>query len=189
MAARVGITRDDVIDAGLAVLAEHGPDGLSLGAVARRLGIRTQSLYAHVDGVDGLRRALAIHGLDDLAGVVSAAAIGVDGVEALRAVVAAHVLAATRNPDLYDLSIHPPGDDPELTEAVRRAGEPLGLVLERLGLGPADQIHWTRLLLSSVAGYGRLRSSGRFALTADEGETERRLVDMLVAAAPAAAGG
>lgn len=186
MAARVGITRADVIDAALEVLAEQGPGGLSLGAVARRLGIRTQSLYAHVDGADGLRRALAIHGLDRLTAAMTAATIGVDGPDALRAVVGAHLAAATGEPDLYDLSIHPPGDDPELTAAVRRANEPLGLVLDRLGLAADDRVHWTRLMLSTVAGYGRLRTTGRFALPVDEDETEPRLVDMLVAAAPVA---
>lgn len=187
MAARVGITRADVIDAALEVLGEQGPGGLSLGAVARRLGIRTQSLYAHVDGADGLRRALAIHGLDRLTAAMTAATIGVDVPDALRAVVAAHAEAAAGDPDLYDLSIHPPGDDPELTAAVGRANEPLGLVLDRLGLSSDDRVHWTRLMLSSVAGYGRLRGTDRFALPVDEDETGRRLVDMLVAAVPVVA--
>lgn len=189
MAARVGITRDAVIDVALAVLAEEGPDGMTLGAVARRLGIRTQSLYAHVDGADGLRRAVAIHGLRRLTAKVTAATIGVDGVDALRAIVAAHLSAATDEPDLYDLSIHPPGDDPELADALLAANEPLTLVCDRLGFAADDRVHWTRLMLSSVAGYSRLRSTGRFTLPADDTETARRLLDMLVAAAPTDGGG
>lgn len=39
---------DEIVDAALAVMAETGAAGLSLGAVARRLGIRTPSLYEHV---------------------------------------------------------------------------------------------------------------------------------------------
>ena len=37
---------------------------VALRPVAERLGVRVQSLYAHVDGADGLRRALALRGLD-----------------------------------------------------------------------------------------------------------------------------
>ena len=61
MAARRGVTTDQVVAAALAVLDEAGRvTDVRPAAVAKRLGIRSQSLYAHVDGGAGLRRLLAL---------------------------------------------------------------------------------------------------------------------------------
>ena len=77
MAARAGLRRDGVIAAAVETIDDGvRPADLSLSALARRLGIRPQSLYAHIDGADGLRRAVAVAGLDALATVVTAAGIG-----------------------------------------------------------------------------------------------------------------
>lgn len=154
---------------------------LSLGALARSLGIRPQSLYAHVDGADGLARALAIAGLDDLGVEVTNASIGRSGHEAVEAVVRAHLGFARLRPGLYEAAIHPPGHDPELIAAVERVGAPLERVLTAMGLSSLDRVHWTRLFLSTVYGYAVLSDSGRFALPVDTGTTEARLVEMLTA--------
>ena len=180
MAARVGIRREDVLAAALDILAQLGEDALSLSEVARRLGIRTQSLYAHVDGVEGLRRALAIHGLERIRDAATDAALGVEGPDAVAAVVRAHLAVATEAPSLYDIAIHPPGTASDFISAVRSAGEPLQKVLRSSGLVGEDATHWTRLMLSTVAGYSRLCSGGRFALSANVTRTEDRLVAMLV---------
>lgn len=180
MAARAGVTRSDVIAAAVQLTEESGRlDAVTLGAVARRLGIRPQSLYAHVDGADGLRRALAVAALDALAGEVVRASIGVSGLAAVDAIVRAHLAFARERPGVYEAAIHPPGDDPELLAAVASVSAPLEIVLTSMGLGQADVVHWTRLVLSSVYGYAALHRSGSFTLRADTATTEDRLVAML----------
>ena len=52
--------------------------------MAERLGVRTQSLYSHVDGLDGLRRELALHAVRELGAVLTDAAMGRAGAEAMR---------------------------------------------------------------------------------------------------------
>jgi len=152
---------------------------VSLGALARRLGIRPQSLYAHVDGADGLGRAVAVAGLDQLSLEVTAASIGTSGLDAVAAIVEVHLRFAGRRPGLYEAAIHPPAGDPELLLAIERAGAPLERVLSGMGLPPDDRVHWTRLFLAGVYGYVVLHGSGRFALPVDTKETEARLIKML----------
>ncbi len=181
MAARLGVSATQVEAAAVAELdLTERPDDVSLGAVARRLGIRTQSLYAHVDGSAGLRRLLALHSLDELAEVVSASAVGRDGVEAVEAIVEAQLRYASRHPGRYLASIHPPGDDAELGAAVDRVRGPLDLVLGRAGLDPDARVHWTRLALSTITGFVILRAAGSFTLVADVDDTAAQLVAMLV---------
>jgi AcrR family transcriptional regulator len=51
---RRALTREAVVDAALEVLDEGGVDGMSMRAVAERLGTGAASLYAHVSGKDEL---------------------------------------------------------------------------------------------------------------------------------------
>ena len=54
MAARLGISKADVIDTAFELLEEtQNVQAVTMTAVAARLGIRVQSLYAHVDGTQG----------------------------------------------------------------------------------------------------------------------------------------
>jgi len=68
MAARIGISKTNVIDTAFGILEETQSIQLvSMTAVAARLGIRVQSLYAHIDGSTGLKRELALRSLEKLA--------------------------------------------------------------------------------------------------------------------------
>src|SRR5690348_4791607 len=129
MGVKVGLDRDQVV-AAAAELLEHDPAGAppTLAAVAARLGVRTQSLYAHVDGAEGLRRALALLALTRLTERLRSAAIGVAGRDAVDAIVRAYLAFASRHPGLYAASMRAPGDDPELRAAIADAMEPLNLV-------------------------------------------------------------
>lgn len=47
---RAGLTRTAILKAAHEVLNENGLDGLTMRALARRLGVAPNSLYSHVDG-------------------------------------------------------------------------------------------------------------------------------------------
>ena len=93
----MGLDREQVVDAAVDVLVEQGRFP-GLADVAGRLGIRTQSLYAHVDGVDGLRRQLALRGLAALTHRLTDAAMGRAGADAVEAIVLAWVTFAAEQP-------------------------------------------------------------------------------------------
>ena len=90
MAARLGISKADVIDTAFELLEEtQNVQAVTMTAVAARLGIRVQSLYAHVDGTQGLQREIALRSLQKLAQRLNQAAIGVAGIDAVRSVLKA----------------------------------------------------------------------------------------------------
>ncbi|MCX4745218.1 TetR/AcrR family transcriptional regulator C-terminal domain-containing protein [Kitasatospora sp. NBC_01287] len=53
------LSREIIARAALRVVDEHGPDGLTMRALAERLGVKAASLYNHVAGKDELLDALA----------------------------------------------------------------------------------------------------------------------------------
>ena len=180
MAAPVGLDRDAVVDAAVEVLREQGRlEAVALREVADRLGVRTQSLYAHVDGVEGLRRALAVRALDALAEELTEAAIGRSGGDAVAAVLRAHAAFAAAEPGLYDATLRPPGDDAEIGAAMAAVGRPLNLVFASSGLDEVTALHWYRILFSAVHGFSVLRRDGLLTMPADPDETLEVMIDAL----------
>lgn len=64
LAADTRLSRARVVDAGLALLAERGRDGVSMRALADALGTAPMSLYRHVHGKDDLLRAIVARVLE-----------------------------------------------------------------------------------------------------------------------------
>ncbi len=55
------IDRDQITAAALALMQEHGLDGLGMRALAGRLGVRASALYWHVPNKDGLYALMTGH--------------------------------------------------------------------------------------------------------------------------------
>ena len=73
---RAGLTPQRVAEEAALLADEVGLDQLTLAAVAQRFGVALPSLYKHVRGLDGLRRDLAVVGVQQLAEALSRAAVG-----------------------------------------------------------------------------------------------------------------
>lgn len=180
MAAPRGLQREQVIDAAVELLVETGdPSRVSLGTLARRLEVRPQSLYAHVDGAPGLRRELALRALEALSETVTEAAVGRAPVEALEAIVRAHFDFALARPGLYAAAIHPPGDDPVLEDAVGRVVRPLDTVLERAGIDEIGRVHWNRTVLAAVYGLMSLLRDDQLTRPVDPRATADHIVGLI----------
>lgn len=181
MAAPVGVTKGQVVDAASTVLAEAGAvDAVTLGGVAARLGIRTQSLYAHVDGLAGLRRELALRGLAALGERLAGAAAGRSGAAAIEGIVRAYLQFAEDEPGLYEASLRPPGDDAEVRGAMAAVMRPLLAVFESYGLDAEIGTHWYRIVFASVYGLAGLRRASLLTLPAPLDQTVELLVEALV---------
>ena len=65
---RAGLDSDAVVAAAAALADAEGLERLTLARLAQQLGVRSPSLYAHVDGLEDLRTRLAIRGARQLRG-------------------------------------------------------------------------------------------------------------------------
>jgi len=178
MAAGVGLDRSSVVEEAAALADESGFDAVTLAALAARLGVRSQSLYAHVDGLDGLRRDLAALGQQALADRLGRAAMGRAGEDALRALCNAYAEFASERPGLYACSLRAPGDDPELARTTQAATEPWQAVLRSCGLGPTEITHYHRALWAALHGFVTLRAQGLMTRAASPDRSFALLVDV-----------
>ena len=102
----------EIVTTTRALLARDGVEALSLGAVAKALGIKPPSLYKHFASRADLEAALIAIGLSELGDAMEAA--GAD----LQAIGAAYRTFALANPELYRLMTSAPLPRDKLPEGL-----------------------------------------------------------------------
>jgi AcrR family transcriptional regulator len=177
---RAGLDPDAVVGAAAALADAEGLDAVTLARLASDLGVRSPSLYAHIGGLDDLRRRLAARGARELAAALQAAAAGRAAGDALLAIAHAYRDYARRHPGLY--AAIQPAPNPDDPDAVAAAGQVVGVVVAVLrgyGIEGDDAIHATRIIRSALHGFVSLEAAGGFGLPVDLDDTFARLVATL----------
>ncbi len=95
--------RDAILRASLEIGTEFGEDGLTMRAIASRLGLSVTALYQHYDGKPSILRGLNLWGADRLAVHLAPAHDLVDPVARLVDESVRYVRWACENPWLYRL--------------------------------------------------------------------------------------
>ncbi|WP_183091956.1 TetR/AcrR family transcriptional regulator [Mycetocola lacteus] len=156
--ARAGLTPDRVREAAIKLVRAEGFDALSLGALARELGVRVPSLYNHVDNLDTLRAAVsasAILSLDE----------ALRDAPSLETIAHAYLAFARTEPGLYRASLRAP--NPENTHheaAALRVLERIEEALAEFSLGPDERIDAIRGLRALLHGFVELTLAGAFEM-------------------------
>lgn len=184
MARKPRVDRAALVDAAARMVNTEGVEALSLSRLAGEMGVRTPSLYNHVDGLPGLQRELALRNAQMLADVFADAAIGRAGADAVLALAQAFRDYIKQNPGIYMVSqrvtelVSP--DDVELNTAMDRGVRIVAAVIASFGLQGDDALHAVRALRATVHGFATLEVVGGFGLPLDCDESFRRLILMLV---------
>jgi AcrR family transcriptional regulator len=180
--ARRGLDRAQVVGAAIAIADEEGLEAVTLARVAAALGVRSPSLYNHVDGRDGLLRAIAARSTRELATALRRAATGRAGIDAVAAFAQAQRDYARAHPGRYAATVAAPArGDTEHEKAAADAVDVLTSVLGGSGLEGDDVIHAARALRSAVHGFAALEASGGFGLAVDTDVSFRRMVEAVAA--------
>ena len=167
--------RDEIVAAALELLEEQGPDGVTMRAVAARVGIRAPSLYKHVPDKDDLETLLMGEAFRRQAAAFADAAA--DSSDPLGAIARVYRRWATEHPHLYRLMTHKPLPRERLPEGVEEAAaRPL---VEAVG-GDRDL---ARAAWALAHGLTSLELAGRFPADADVDAAWRAGVDALNGAA------
>lgn len=178
---RAGVTSALVVEVASDLIDAEGLASLTLAEVAGRLGIKTPSLYSHIEGIEALRRAVALAAIDDLGDACRTAAMGTAGPDALRAIAVAYRSVANARPGTYALTqVAHPGDA-EWEQASQRVLDPILAALEGMGIRGEAAVHATRFLRSALHGFALLESGGGFGLAASVEESFDHLVGGAIA--------
>ena len=116
--------RDEIIATAKRLLEAHGPEGLTMRAIAAELGIRAPSLYKHVTDKHELEVALIIEDLEEQADAFATAVAG--AADPVGAIATTYRSWALAHPHRYRLMTDQPLPRSELPEGLEaRAAAPL----------------------------------------------------------------
>ena len=182
MGKKVGLTLADVIAAAAFIADRDGLEAMSLRAVADDLGIRTPSLYNHVNGLAGLRRELALHGARHLAEIVSSARGHGDPAEVVRRSARAYRKFALDHQGLYQamLPAPKPGEDDELYAAMAAPAAELAETLISAGVDEGETVHMIRALRATVHGFIDLEMKDGFGMPEAVDVSFEKAVDVVI---------
>lgn len=182
MSPRRGLDVSTILDAAAELADAHGIEGVTLARLAARLGVRSPSLYNHVDGLPDVRKRLAVHGIERLRDALLKATAGRSGDEAVHALSKAYLNLARNHPGLYESSVLAP--DPQDTDIQKATTEVLRIVVQvfqEFGLEDDKALHAVRSLRSLLHGFASLERRGGFALPLDLDQSLAFAVDTFLA--------
>ncbi len=174
---RAGLSRARVVDEAAELADEVGLEGLTLAALAERLGVRQPSLYKHLDSLAGLRRSISLKAKGELGDVLLRAAVGRSGADAITVMAGAYREWALEHPARYTAAQWIAGpEDEEDTAASLGAIQVISDVLTAYELRGDDAIDAIRAFRSTLHGFVSLEAAGSFGLDRDLDRSFDRLV-------------
>lgn len=180
---KAGLNTDLVIERAALLLEQDRGTGLTLAMVAESLGVRTPSLYKHVEGLAGLRRGIMLRAKRLLAAELTGATIGRARGEAVRGLAIAYRRWALEFPMQYPLTTLAPEPNDEADRAVSEiAVDVLYAVLDGYGLSDDDAVDAARFLRASLHGFVSLETGSAFRLPVDLERSFDKTIDAVVAA-------
>lgn len=181
MAIRAGIGRKEIVTAAAELADQHGLSKLTLTLVAQRLGVKTPSLYNHLDGLAELKKELAIWGMQLLKEAIREAAVGKAKDQAVLAIAIAYRSFAHSRPGLYRAIIGAPDREClEQKEAIGALMAVIKTVLTEYGLPEREHIHAVRGLRSMMHGFVTLEMAGWFIGAVEREDSYLQLIATFV---------
>ena len=147
---------------------------LTLSEVAREVDRHVTSLYAHIDGLDDLRREITLLSLNELSDAVWRATLGHVREDALREIALVLRQYCEEHPACTaSIILTKHGSDPEQVSGAERLAEPIRATLRSFGLTERQVFHAHRAFAASVWGFtqgesGELFPEGRVDQTFDQ---------------------
>lgn len=163
--ARAGINAERLTQTAAELADEIGFDQVTGSAVARKLGIKDPSLYAHIANARELKVRVALLALEEMANKAAAALAGRAGKEALVAFADTYREYAKRHPGRYAASHLELDAETAANSAGPRHAEMMRALLRGYDLPEPDQTDAVRFLGGAFHGYVILELAGGFRHT------------------------
>jgi AcrR family transcriptional regulator len=170
---KAGLDATTIVAAGAALADEVGFTQLTMGQIARRLGVQTPSLYRHIVNQDDLNRKIATLAANEAADAVGTAIQGYAGRDALTAGIHALRDYVLSHPGRYAATngTEPLGPDDPLFTARERMEASFAAILRGYRIEPENLVHAMRTVRSLFHGFASIEAEHGFRRPTDVEES------------------
>ena len=143
-----------LVQAAAEVADRVGWSDLTLSEVAREVDRHVTSLYAHIEGLDDLRREITLLALDEMSDAVWRATLGHVREDALGEIAQVLRRYCEEHPArAASVVLTKHGSDPEQVSKAERLAEPIRATLRSFGLTEKQVFHAHRVFSASIWGF------------------------------------
>ncbi|WP_338554946.1 WHG domain-containing protein [Paenibacillus sp. KS-LC4] len=165
MSPRIGLDVPTIVRTAAEIANTQGLEAVTMASLSQKLGIRSPSLYNHIDGLGGVRMALAIYGLREMNEQMNKAVEGLTGEDAVYAASKAYISFARSNPGVYEATV--PSQSQDNAEFKSVSEQLIGLIINLLDsykLKHETAIHIVRGWRSLLHGFSSIEQKGGFGM-------------------------
>ncbi|WP_168123718.1 TetR/AcrR family transcriptional regulator [Paenibacillus sp. HB172176] len=165
MSPRAGLDRGTIVAAAAELTDELGFEEVTLALLARKLNVKSPSLYNHMNGLPELKEQLTLLGLERLNMQLEQGIGEKSGKEGVLKAANAYLTFADQHPGLYTLiQRSPSGDSTRLQALSGEVVDRMIAVLEPYQLDEASRIHAVRGFRSLLHGFASIKQGGGFGM-------------------------
>lgn len=158
-----GVTKEMIVSEAIACIEDSGQPAVSLHELARRLGIKTPSLYNHIRNTRELQHEMMRRAIDQFVANQRQATQGKETDEAVRAFAHAYYVFAAQHRGLYRLIMSMPSEnDQQAKELALPLLETVVEIFRGYGLGENGIAHWQRVFRAILHGFISQEDLGYF---------------------------
>ena len=161
--ARIGMDANTIISRATQMANQMGMENMTLKMLADDLGVKTPSLYNHIDGLEDLKMQLKIYGWKQMEERIIQSVIGISGYDAIKAGCYAFYEYATENPGIFNAMLwYNKSQNAETMEATSGLFSVLFKITSSLNISEENCNHIIRTLRGFLEGFSLLVNNGAF---------------------------
>lgn len=159
-----GLNREIIVESAKEMMEKDGFHHFSMRKLAEKLGVKTASLYTHIESMEALFTEIGLNALNDQKNCLMNAIGEMHGDAAIEAIAESYRQFATEHMELYRFIMQmPSGNDEVLKEAASVTAEPFMKVLDDYHISDKRKMHWQRILRGLLHGFISEEQSGYFS--------------------------
>ena len=175
------LNKTTVIIAAMELANSNGLDQLNLKDLAKKLNIKSPSLYNHINGLAELKKDLAVKAIKALVDKMKDETVGKSGPDALRAMARAYLEYVRENPGMVTLIAKAPDKENEEAMEIDQDFVRTGMaIMAGFNLEQTDSIHGLRAIRCAVHGFALLELEQGFGFAIDPNESFEWMINQLI---------
>jgi AcrR family transcriptional regulator len=177
---RVGLDQNKILQVAVHIANEQGLNQVTIAALAKKLHVKSPSLYNHFRNLTEIQTAIAQEGIQKLEETLFRSLAGISGDEALLTFAKQYLAFAIENPGLYEATVQPMRTkDPLIEKISQNIIDLLVKLLADFHLEEQHALHVVRGLRSVVHGFASLQRAGGFQMDFQVEDSLRYTIQLL----------
>lgn len=181
MTPRAGITHNDIIVTAIEIANTEGLKEVTIANLAKRLRVKSPSLYNHIKGLPDIMNLLTLRALESLYQLLKNAIMEGEKEETIHNLSFAYLTYAREQPGLYMLTIESASKKgEEIQTAANQIIQLLIEVLKPYDLNEEETIHAIRGLRSILHGFASIENQQGFGMPIEVDKSFHYLVSTFI---------